>query len=246
MIQQRFHQPHMSTEPSPSKARPSRMHADGKLSFRRRVPGVDDPDLPLVIAGENPPSLEQLVPPGLERVEIEVGPGKGAFVLAATEARPDTFIVGIEAAPAYAKYAAERLKKAGRRNCVLLVDNAKAYLKADVPEGGLDRLHVYFPDPWPKRRHRKRRFFTTEMPEVIHRALKPGGWILVATDNAALAGEIARVLGSSPLLQRVESEEEQLDAGHGFSPTNFERKYLAEGRTIRRYAYRRMVDNDSE
>ena len=222
------------------------MHADGKLSFRRRVPGVDASDLPLVVAGEHPPPLDRLVPGGHEHVEIEVGPGKGAFVLAATEARPDTFMVGIEAAPAYAKYAAERLKKAGRKNCVMLVDNAKAYLKADVPRGGLDRLHVYFPDPWPKRRHRKRRFFTAEMPEVVHAALKPGGWLLVATDNAALAGEIVRVLGSSRLLRRSEAEESSLDEGHGFSPTNFERKYLAEGRTIRRYAFRRVEEHEGD
>ena len=238
----------MSTDSSQSRSRPgsqrgSRMHAEGKLSFRRRVPKIDDPDLPLVFGGEDPPDLDALVPCDVRHVEIEVGPGKGAFLLAATEARPDTFFLGIEAAPAYAKYAAERLKKAERSNGLLLVDNAKLYLKQQVPDGGLDRLHVYFPDPWPKRRHRKRRFFTDEMPEVIHRTLREDGWLIVATDNAALAGEICRVLGRSPLLARDEHEERRLQdgpGGHGFSPTSFEKKYLEEGRIIRRYAFRRV------
>jgi tRNA (guanine-N7-)-methyltransferase len=229
----------------PTARRPSsRMHADGKLSFRRRVPEVTDPDLPLVIAGENPPDLDEIVPPEFERVEIEVGPGKGTFLLTAAEARPDTFMVGIEASPGYATHAAERLKRSGLTNGVLVADNAKAFLKGQVGEGTLDRLHVYFPDPWPKRRHRKRRFLTAEMPEVVHRALKPDGWLLVATDNPALAGEIIRVLGSSPLLRRDTAEEDRLRAGPGgcgFSPTNFERKYIQEGRIIRRYAFARVT-----
>ena len=129
-----------------------------------------------------------------------------------------------------------------RTNGTLLIDNAKAFLKDQVDDGELDRLHIYFPDPWPKRRHRKRRFFTAEMPAVIHRALKPEGWLLIATDNAALAGEIARVVGSAPGLVRRPDEEQRLQAGpggHGFSPTSFERKYIEEGRTIRRFAFQR-------
>ncbi|MHC4078400.1 MAG: class I SAM-dependent methyltransferase [Planctomycetota bacterium] len=221
----------------------SRMHRGGKLSFRRRVPHVEDKDLPLTIGGESPPALSKLVPAGFEKVEIEVGTGKGTFLLAGTAARPDTFLLGIEAALAYARYAAERLKKQERGNGYLLVDNAKLFLADRVEAGELDRLHVYFPDPWPKRRHRKRRFFTDEVPAVIHRVLKPGGWLLVCTDNAAYAGEIARVVGSSPLLVRDPDEEERLlrtEPGHGFSPTNFEKKYQAEGRIIRRYAFRRV------
>lgn len=230
------------SESGPKQAHASRMHADGKLSFRRRVPVVDDPDLPLIIGGEHPPDLREIVPDGFEHVEIEVGPGKGAFLVAATEARPDTFYLGIEASPPYSMHAAERLKKCGRTNGKLLNDNAKAFLKEQVDDGELDRLHVYFPDPWPKRRHRKRRFFTEEIPAVIHRVLKPDGWLLLATDNAGLAGEIARVLGNAPELVRRTDEEARLRAGppgHGFSPTSFEQKYIEEGRIIRRFAFQR-------
>lgn len=229
-------------DPDPKPYPGSRMHSDGRLSFRRRVPEIDDPDLPLRVAGEEPPALADLVPDGFKAVEIEVGPGKGTYIVAATEARPETFLLGIEAAGGYAKFAAEKLKKCGRRNALLLVDNAKAFLKEQVPDGGLDRLHVYFPDPWPKRRHRRRRFFTEEMPEVVHRVLKPGGYLLVASDNPALSGEIVRVLGSSVLLRRDLEEEAKLRGmgpGHGFSPTSFERKYIEQGRIIRRYAFAR-------
>ena len=221
----------------------NRMHGDGKLSFRRRVPEIETQGLPLKIAGENPPDLSDIVPAEFEQVEIEVGPGKGTFLIAAAQARPDTFMLGIEASPGYATYAAEKLSKSGHTNGLLLADNAKAFLKEQVPAGSLERVHVYFPDPWPKRRHRKRRFFTPEMPEVLHSSLRNNGWLLIATDNAALAGEISRVIGSSLLFARDEAEEQTIQAGpdgHGFSPTNFERKYIKEGRIIRRYAFQRQ------
>jgi tRNA (guanine-N7-)-methyltransferase len=218
------------------------MSVGGRLSFRRRVRAVADASLPVVVGGDDPPSLSELVPPGFESVAIEVGPGKGAFLLAATLARPTTFWIGIEAAPAYAKLAAERLATAGRRNVVLLIDNAAQFLRDRTPAGSIESLHVYFPDPWPKRRHRGRRFFGESIADAVHRVLAPAGRLLCATDNAAYAGQIARVLGKSPRLVRDSELERELLAagpGHAFSPTEFERKYSAEGRIIRRLAFRR-------
>ncbi len=230
------------TEPEGNPAWNPRMHQGGKLSFRSRVQdGDDDPGEFLVLGGKNPPTLHELVPAGYTHVEIEIGPGKGAFVLAATEAKPDTFLLGIEAAPGYASLAATRLRLSGRHNGRFLVDNGKLYLQDRVEHGALDAVHVYFPDPWPKRRHKGRRFFTDDVPAVLARVLRPGGHLYVATDNAAYAGQIARVLGSSDLFARDEPEEARvlaLGQGHAFSPTNFERKYQEEGRVIRRYAFR--------
>lgn len=214
----------------------------GKLSFRRRVRQAEDGDDLVVIGGEDPPPLERLVPEGYGRVEVEIGPGKGAFLAAASEARPDTFFVGIEAAPAYAAHAAARLRSLERDNALLLVDNGKLYLQDRVPEAAIDRLHVYYSDPWPKRRHRGRRFFTEDVCETLARVLDDGGWLLVATDNAAYAGQICRVLGACADFARDEDEERRLidgPPGHGFSPTSFERKYVEEGRVLRRYAWRR-------
>lgn len=241
----------MSADSAPGEVlgRAHRMSVGGKLSFRKRVPPLEvRGQLPIVVGGDDPPPIAELVPAGYDRVEIEVGSGKGAYLVAATGVRPDTFFVGIEAAGSYATFAADRLVEAGRSNAVLLVDNARLYLEDRVPERSIDRLHVYFPDPWPKRRHRGRRFFTEDAPRLAHRVLRPGGHLLVATDNPSYAGQIARVLGASPLLVRDEAEERALieaGPGHAFSPTNFERKYLAEGRIIRRFAFRSVGDASS-
>ena len=221
-----------------------RMHQGGKLSFRSRVQDPDeDPGDRLVLGGKNPPALRELVPADFREVEIEIGPGKGAFVLAATEAKPDTFLLGIEAAQGYASLAAARLHLSGRRNGLFLVDNGKLYLQDRVEDGELAAVHVYFPDPWPKRRHAGRRFFTPDVLPVLARALRDSGYCYVATDNAGYAGQVARVMGSATDFARDEEEEARvlaLGAGHAFSPTNFERKYIEQGRVIRRYAFRRL------
>ena len=220
------------------------MSHGGKLAFRGRGPDqADAPGDRLVVGGDNPPTLRELVPAGFADVEIEIGPGKGAFVVAATEARPDTFLLGIEAAPGYASLAATRLHESGRNNGLFLIDNGKLFLEDRVADRALAAVHVYFPDPWPKRRHRGRRFFTEDVPAVLARVLRDDGYCLIATDNAAYAGQMARVMGNANMFERDEDEERRLldlGPGHAFSPTNFERKYLEQGRVIRRYAFRRL------
>lgn len=248
----------MSSEPGPadpllgaptsrapaSRTPVSRMHGGGRLSFRRRVPEVeDDGSLPWLLGGEDPPPLRELVRGRPRHLEVEVGSGKGTFLLAAAEARPDTFLLGIEASVGYAKFSAGRLREASLQNALILVDNARLYLQDRVDPDTLRTVHVYYPDPWPKRRHRKRRFFVAETPAILHRCLGKGGRVLIATDNAAYAGQIVALMGASPLFVRDAAEEDRLAAappGHGFSPTNFERKYMQEGRTLRRYAFQKV------
>src|SRR5262249_12120294 len=95
-------------------------------------------------------------------VELEIGFGKGAFLVAAAAAHPETNYVGMEIDWGLLLYVANRLVKRGLGNVRLVQGDAHVIVARSVPSDSLHAIHVYFPDPWWKRRHRKRRLLTTE------------------------------------------------------------------------------------
>lgn len=174
-------------------------------------------------------------------VELEVGPGKGLYLANAGAARPEHNFLGIEMARKYALMAAERIAKKKLTNVRVTRDDAAAFLKRKVAPGSLAAVHVYYPDPWWKKRHRKRRIFTDEFVADIARALGPGGELHIATDVEEYFGVMMEVMAAqtrlapipTPELPQAEHEQDYL--------TNFERKYRKEGRASHRASYR-LVD----
>ena len=232
-----------------AKPRPKRVHPSGRLTFRNNVRGPKAKDLPYRIAEDEALCWDELVPSTAGEVEIEIGCGKGSFLVAAADRRPGTFLLGVEAGPAYAEYCADRARRQGLANVFLVADDARLFLADTVPQGRIRRVHIYYPDPWPKWRHRKRRIFSAELPPLLHRVLEPGGELLVATDNLRYFGEILAVLGETPLLARafdLEHDYGAEDPGLAFGPTNFSRKYQIEGRTLRTCAWRRVATERDE
>lgn len=217
------------------------MHASGRLVFRAKVPPACSPDLPFLAATDQAVAWEEVVPSDYAGpIEIEIGCGKGTFLLEAATARPGVQFVGVEAAPAYARYAADRAARSRLANIVFVADDARLFLRETTPEGAAARIHVYFPDPWPKRRHRKRRLFDPETVSLLARALAPGGELLVATDDTRYFGEMLAVLGASPRFHRSRAGEigyGEETPGVAFGPTNFGRKYREEGRARHRAVY---------
>ncbi len=171
-------------------------------------------------------------------LELEVGIGKGTFLVDQAEKRPDTNFFGIEWANKYHLYAADRCARRGLDNVRLLRTDARAFLQAWLADAALDALHVYFPDPWPKKRHHKRRFFNPGTVAHVLRVVRPGGHLFVATDYK----EYFDVMGDL-LLCRDELRELEFPVDFGQPDevvgTNFERKYQKEGRIIYRLAFRR-------
>lgn len=104
-------------------------------------------------------------------VEIEVGFGKGLFLLTASQERPDVNFFGIEIERSLQLFVANRLAKRNVRNVRLACTDASVFLDRTVPAGSVQAIHVYFPDPWWKRRHRKRRLFTEAFAGACVRAL---------------------------------------------------------------------------
>lgn len=164
-------------------------------------------------------------------VEIEVGFGKGLFLVASAQARPDVRFFGIEIERKYALFTATRLAKLGVTNVKLACTDARWLLRTSIPEASVQAVHVYFPDPWWKTRHRKRKLFTAEFAKDAARVLVPGGVLHFVTDVEGYYRETMEMLREVgvfkilPLPERYEGKE-------GEYLTNFERKYRAEGRPI--------------
>jgi len=170
--------------------------------------------------------------------ELEIGCGKGGFLLARARNNPDLRMLGIEWANKYYKYIADRLARWDVPNARVMRTDAGHFVRHHLPPQCLTALHIYHPDPWPKKRHHKRRLFQPAFVEAAIRATKPQGMWYVQSDHAEYFAWIQELLATRPELVPIPWEQSAADAGPEWSGTNFEIKYVREGRTIHRTAYR--------
>ncbi|MEM9828179.1 MAG: tRNA (guanosine(46)-N7)-methyltransferase TrmB [Planctomycetota bacterium] len=115
-------------------------------------------------------------------LELEIGTGKGLFLAATAPRFPDRNFVGIEIIKKYALHAAGRVAKTGCKNVRVVSGDAGPLVKDHVAGGVLDAIHVYFPDPWWKKKHRRRRVVSLESTQEFFRVLRPGGRLHFWTD----------------------------------------------------------------
>jgi tRNA (guanine-N7-)-methyltransferase len=162
-------------------------------------------------------------------VELEIGMGKGTFITEQAKARPGVNFFGIEWARWFWRSASDRLRRNGCLNARTVRAEAGFFLAEFVPEASLSVLHIYFPDPWPKSRHHKRRLIQPKFMPLVQRVLAPGGRLQVVTDHKDYFEQIEATVNGSGL--KVIEYNRPGSAGDGeFVGTNFERKYRREGR----------------
>jgi len=176
-----------------------------------------------------PLPLDQLVP-GSGDWEVEIGFGKGRYLLRRCQEDPDRRFLGVEVASEYWRMLVDRARRRGLRNWIALRGDALALISSVLPHGFASAVHVYFPDPWPKSRHHKRRLFDPETVDLVLSLLRPGGRLLFATDFLEYGAMVQEILESYPGL-RVVRRGRVWDEG---PRTNYEAKYIVEGRPILR------------
>ena len=157
-------------------------------------------------------------------LEVEVGSGKGLFLAAASQAFPDRNFLGIEIAHKYARFAASRLAKLRVPNAKAVCGDALALFNKWIPNSSLAAVHVYFPDPWWKKRHRRRRVMNEIFLRDVERTLIPGGSLHFWTDVEEYYQTTLELIAqasplSGPLAVRERAPEHDLDYR-----THFERR----------------------
>ena len=172
-------------------------------------------------------------------VEIDVGCGRGKFLVDAATAHPNVNYLGIEIDYHEGRRGARRLKKRSLPNARVLGGDVRRAFDRYVPPGSVAAVHVYFPDPWWKRRHRRRRVFTDQFVEQIARVLRPGGELHVWTDVEDYFGVIKALVDHHPAFEPLPPPDERPPADDLDYRTSFERKRRKAGATIYRGRWRR-------
>lgn len=172
-------------------------------------------------------------------IEVEVGFGKGAFLVAAAQLHPEINYLGIENDRGLQLYVANRIAKRHLKNAKLACGDAARLLADYIPPASLQAIHVYFPDPWWKKRHRKRRVFTSIFVANCAKALRSSGELAFATDVAEYFQIIFDLVSQQREFKAVEARRVETTETENPPQTNFEKKALQQGRPIWRASFRR-------
>lgn len=170
-------------------------------------------------------------------VTLEIGSGKGRFLLQAALAEPGRNLLGIEKSLHYFRVIVDRVRRAKLSNVRVINHDAGFVVGRMIASASVDEIHIYFPDPWPRPRERKRRMIREEVLRDLERILVAGGVGFYVTDHREYFEK------SLPLFEAIfETAAGEVVAG---SParTNYEAKYQEEGRPIYQVMFRkRMMD----
>jgi tRNA (guanine-N7-)-methyltransferase len=171
---------------------------------------------------------------------LEIGSGTGESTVAQAVAEPDVDHLAVEVFEPGLAQLLMRIEETGVRNLRLLRGDAVDLLRERVPADSLAGIRIYFPDPWPKRRHHKRRLVQQGFVALAASRLAPGGTLHLATDWVDYAVQMREVCAAEPLLvNSVATADGWTPRPPGRPLTKFERRALAEGREVRDLVLRR-------
>ena len=172
-------------------------------------------------------------------LEVEVGSGKGLFLQSAATAVREHNFLGVEIAHKYARYAAARLAKRALANAMVLEGDAQRLFAELLPDESLVAVHVYFPDPWWKKRHHKRRVMNERFLRDVTRTLIPGGSLHFWSDVRDYFGAtLALIAAQTPLAGPLDVAEQPAEHDLDYR-THFERRMRLGGEPVYRTEFRK-------
>jgi tRNA (guanine-N7-)-methyltransferase len=192
-------------------------------------------DLPSLIY-ELPSILERIelarLFPKSQPLEVELGSGDGSFLAAYARQHPERNFIGVERLLGRIRKLDRKGRRAGLTNLRGVRIECSYFVQFLLPAHSVLALHIYFPDPWPKRRHQHHRLINDRFPALAHQVLAPGGTVYLRTDDSGYSEQMKTVFGDNPLFRPVETPE-----ALAALLTDFERDFQARGIQSQRSAY---------
>jgi tRNA (guanine-N7-)-methyltransferase len=171
--------------------------------------------------------------PNPQPLEVELGCGDASFVVEYARRNPETNFIGVERLLGRISKLDKKGRRAGLENLRGVRIESSYFLQWLLPPHSVFALHIYFPDPWPKKRHRKNRLVNENFPALARAALAPGGIIYLRTDDGDYFRQMAEVFGASKDFEKIETPLELAEL-----LSDFEKEFSARGIGTLRTAYR--------
>ena len=194
-----------------------------------RWPGAPDEELWFGRPFEPAPFFGRSAP-----LEVEIGSGKARFLIASAREHSERDFLGVERSLSYYRICRERVQRSGLANVRVVRSDGRLFVETALAADSVSAFHIYFPDPWPKKRQKKRRLLDGIFLELLASRLAPGGTVRIATDHPDYGRSLGPLLETVPRLERVEWASLPTPP-----PTHYALKYATEGRPIWRFAARR-------
>jgi tRNA (guanine-N7-)-methyltransferase len=163
---------------------------------------------------------------------LEIGFGMGYSLLAMAARHPEKSFIGIEVHRPGIGALLLAAAKQGITNIRVFNEDAVIVLKQCITDKSLSKIQIFFPDPWPKKRHKKRRLIQSDFVTLLQQKLKPGGQLHLATDCADYAQQMLAIVEATPGFENCAGTGQYLSEQNQRPMTKFERRALDEGRII--------------
>lgn len=170
--------------------------------------------------------------PNAQPLEVELGSGDGSFLVEYARRHPGRNFIGVERLLGRMRKLDRKGRRAGLANLRGIRIESSYFLEYLLPPHAAQALHIYFPDPWPKRKHRRHRLISERFPTIAQQALAPGGLVYLRTDDRDYFEQMVAVFAASAAFRPEETPSELADL-----LTDFERDFRARGVATLRAAY---------
>lgn len=166
------------------------------------------------------------------RLEIELGSGDGSFLVEYAAQHPQRNFIGVERLLGRIRKMDRKARRNGLTNLWGVRIESTYFLEYLLPRHSAAAIHLYFPDPWPKRRHQRHRLVNARFPALASEALEPGGIVYLRTDDAEYFDQMNSVFRASSIFEPTTTPTEL-----AANLTDFEREFQAKGVSTLRAAY---------